>query len=439
MPRIKFKLTLFNVLSKLIFAGIFILLMPYIIQRINLRQTDNDLVRKREQVIALIQEAGIEPFIVTDSNDAFGSFNILKDEYISIERISNEENLNYIEDMPRIIEGDRIEYRVLVYSFIVDSQKYLLEVGKSQRSIIYMENNTRKIMLLFLIFFLVITSFTDWQYTRVLLKPLDRITRKLRRISDPLKFDRTPVKTTTTDFIDLDKSLRELMERIDLLFVKEKETTVNISHELLTPISVMRSKLENLILREDAGDEVKSKIEESLKTLHRLQSLVNSLLLIARIESHQYLREESVSMREIIEGIINEIDPIAADSGIILKNELKEDYILSNANRSLIFSMLYNVINNSVQNSSAGGNVIVSGYSLNGFVVIVADNGRGLSPEQMKNLFSRFRMRTQDSGRGTGVGLAIAKSIADFHQIKIEVESEPGKGTKIFFTFPEIS
>jgi signal transduction histidine kinase len=436
MPRIKVKLTLFNVVSKLLFAGLFLLLMPFLIQRINLRQTDNDLIRKREKVISLIQEVGIKPFMAEDSVDAFGSFNILKDEYISLEKIDSEENLNYIEDMPRLIEDERIEYRVLVSSFSVDEQKYLLEVGKSMSSILYMEKNTRKVMFLFLVFFLIITSVTDWQYTRRLLMPLDKITAKLRRISDPSKFDKVPIKTSTTDFIELDSSLKELMERIDMMFSKEKEITVNISHELLTPVSVMRSKLENLMLREGIDNETRDKIEESLKTLHRLQSLVNSLLMIARIEGRQYFLEDTIPMQEMINEIIGEIRPVAEDSGVSLRNESKDDFILSNSNRPLIFSMLYNIVNNSVKNTSTGGVVAVQCISGKNHVISVTDNGKGLNEEQMKNIFSRFRMRTEGSGSGTGIGLAIAKSIADLHHIEIKAESQPGKGTKISFVFP---
>jgi len=75
------------------------------------------------------------------------------------------------------------------------------------------------------------------------LKPLRKITDKLKEISSPAKFDRTPVKTNTSDFASLDNALRDLMIQIDESFRKEKEITINISHELLTPVSVLRSKL----------------------------------------------------------------------------------------------------------------------------------------------------------------------------------------------------
>ncbi len=440
MIRLKIKLALFNLLSKVAFSVVFILFMPWLIERINLIQVDTDLMEKREKVIKLISQIGIEPFIATDTMDVFGSYNILKEEFVSLEKVNLTQNVNYIDVTPRIIEGEEIEYRVLNYSFLVDGSMYLLEVGRSLESIQHSRKNTQTVMLIFLVAIILLTFITDLQYTRILLKPLDRITSKLKGISDPAIFDKTPLVTTTSDFHHLDNALRELMGNIDDLFQKEKEITVNISHELLTPISVLRSKLENILLQKELDADISAKIEESLKTLHRLQSLVNSLLLIARIESRQYLKEESIPIRELLDEIISEIEPIAEDAGIILKKETIKDFLFPGANKSLIFSMFYNVVNNAVKNTPAGGTVIVrTSYENSIFVVTISNTGKGITKEQMETLFSRFTTRLDVSRNNTGIGLAISKSIADFHGIHISVESEINKETSFSFKFPENS
>jgi signal transduction histidine kinase len=441
MIRLKTKLSLFNLLSKLIFAAIFIAVMPLIIERINLRYVDNNLIQKREEVISLISEIGIEPFIAEDSSSAFGSYNILKEEFISLEKYDSEEDLNYIEVSRRLIEGEEIDYRVLNYSFLVDGRKYRLEVGKSLSSIKQTAENTRKVMILFLVFIVIVTFITDQQYTRAALIPLDRIIKKLREISDPSNFDKVPVKTTTEDFTRLDTALREMMSHIDQLFQKEKEITVNISHELMTPISVLRSKLENLLLRADITPEVAEKTEESLKTLHRLQTLVSSLLFIARIESHQYLRNEEFSISDVLKEITGELRPFAEDKNIrIEENIIYESNTIKQANRSLVFSMFYNVINNAIKNTGSPGTITIKSFSEKSKIYVeISDTGIGLDEEQMKNLFARFRNRNEKSGDGTGIGLAITKTIADFHNIKVEVSSKPGAGTKFLFIITVIS
>jgi len=440
MIKLKIKLAFFNLLSKLVFTALFLIFMPYIIERINLRQVDNDLIQKREQVIDLISVVGIEPFIATDTTNAFGSYNILKEEFISLERFDIEEDWNFIEVTSRLIEDDEITYRVLNYSFMVDGQKYLLEVGKSLDSILIARKNITRVIFLFLTFIIIITLLTDLQYNHFLLRPLDKITGKLKGISNPLLFDKAAVKTNTSDFYHLDNALRKLMEHIDELFQKEKEITVNISHELLTPISVLRSKLENLLLREDIEPDMSVKIEESLKTLHRLQTLVNSLLLIARIESHQFLREETFYVRDILKEIVEEISPIAVDKGVLLTEDYLQGLQFRQANRSLIFSMLYNVVNNAVKNTQSGGEVILkSDVQQGGFIVTISDNGKGMAANRLNTLFSRFKSRADVNEEGTGIGLAIAKTIADFHNISVSVASEPEKGTTFSFIFPEIS
>ena len=440
MIRLKSKLALFNLLSKLAFTALFLIFLPSIVERINLRQADNDLIQKREKTIELIEKIGIEPFINSDTSDAFGSYNILKEEFISLERTNIEEEINQIDITSRIIEDEEITYRVLNYTLIVDGRKYLLEIGKSLASIHNDRKNVNKIILVFLCFIILVTLVTDLQYTRIILNPLTKITNKLKEISSPSKYDRTPVKSNTSDFASLDNALRDLMIQIDESFQKEKEITVNISHELMTPISVLRSKLENILLKSDIDPEAANKIEESLMTLHRLQSLVNSLLLIARIESHQYLSEDTFSVQSLMREIIDELNPVAEDKEVNLRSEFGQDYQFEKANRSLLFSMFYNVLNNAVKNTDSGGKVSVSSFTKHRrFNVTIADTGKGMTEEQMSTLFSRFKSRRDNDDNGTGIGLAIAKSIADFHNIEVSVTTEVDKGTVFSFIFPEIS
>jgi signal transduction histidine kinase len=208
----------------------------------------------------------------------------------------------------------------------------------------------------------------------------------------------------------------------------------------MTPVSVLRSKLENILLEKELDPVVEKKTEESLTTLHRLQSLVSSLLMIARIESHQYLREDTFSLKDLLTEIISEISPVADDAGIRVLTDINDDLTVSKANRSLIFSLFFNIVNNAIKNTSRGGEIRIKGKRTNkGLILSIEDTGKGLSDRQKKMLFERFRMKDPASNDGTGIGLAIAKSIADFHEIKISVSSEPGKGTMFSFVFPENS
>lgn len=436
--RLKIKLALFNLLSRLAVAALLLLFMPVIIERLNLRQIDKELIEKREEIISVISEVGIEPFIESEDGSSFGSYNILKEEFISLELADQESELNQISVVSRLIDDDIIEYRVLSYSLTIDGKTYVLEVGKSLARVHQTRKNIINIVVIFLLSVIVITFVAEFQYTRLALKPLDKIIRKLENISSPDSFDSSRINTSTYDFRELDAALISLMERIKNLFEKEREITNNISHEMMTPLSVLRSRLENLLLTGLNDPEAETKISESLKTLQRLQGLVNSLLLIARIESRQFLKEDSVPVKEILEEISEEIRPVAEDKGINIECIFSDKRTLERVNRSLIFSMIYNVVNNSVKNTDPGGKISIEtgADNQNKLILTVTDNGKGMTAEQTRNLFMRFRNRTHSSGDGTGIGMAITKTIADFHNIRIIVESEPGKGTKIIFIFP---
>lgn len=434
------KLALFNLLSKLAFTAAFLIFLPKIVERINIIQTDDELIKKREQVIDIISEVGIEPFITGDTFTVFGSYNILKEEFVSLEKVNLDEDWNFIEISERVIDNETIEYRVLNYSFRIDGEMYLLEIGKSLVSIEYTRQNIRKVILIFLITFILITISADLFYNRRVVYPLKLIRNKLKLTSSPALYDKKPVDTSTSDFILLDQTITELMNKIDELFLKEKEITVNISHELITPVSVLRSKLENMLLKNDLDHDLAVKIEDSLKTLHRLKSLINSLLLVARIESQQFLKDDTFSLTALLREIKNELDPIATDKGISLSEEHDADYVMAKANRPLIFSMIYNVVNNAIKNTEFPGGVkIISTINYDICKVTISDRGSGINEEQMKTLFSRFKRKLDPEKENTGIGLAITKSIADFHKIDIKVSSEPGKGTDFSFIFPENS
>ncbi len=435
--KLRFKLALINLLFKLIFIGLFLALLPYISERINIYQTDEELIEKRERFLNIISEIGVEPFLFSDSINTFGSYNILKEEFISLEKTELEEPWNFIEVTQRLIEGDIIEYRVLNYSFLIDGEMYLVEIGKSLTSISIAEENIKKIILIFLIAFLVISFVFELIYTRSLLWPLDAIINKIKNTSDPKSFNRKPIKTSTSDFYKLDATLTELMDKIETLFQKEKEITENISHELLTPVSILRGKLENMLLRDDLSEEVLIKTEEALNTLFRLKTLVNAFLLIARVESQQYIKKDTITINSLINSIVEELKPMAEDNGLTLQYNLPADKTIPEVNKSLLFTMFYNVINNAIKNNCPGGFVKITSTCIKKqLIVIVSDNGPGITPEQMDTLFMRFKKKMSADDKGTGIGLAITKSIADFHNIQIKVESSQERGTLFEFIFP---
>lgn len=434
--RLQGKFALFNAISKIVFVALFLLLMPFVLERINIINTDNDLVNKREVILDIIEENGIEPFTGTHEN-SFGSYNVLKEEYISLEKIELDEFWNFIEVTSRMIEEEEIEYRVLNYSFYVDGEMYLLEIGKSLSSIRQTEKNIRWIALVLLLLFVAVTLLVDVSYIRVLLMPLDQIVhKKLKDVNDPELFISETIKTTTEDFRILDQTINQMMERIQILFRKEREFTSNVSHELLTPVSILQSKLENLLNDSSISQEAMIKISESLRTLSRLKNIVNSLLLIARIENEQYLKNDAVNINELVEEVILELKDQFEDARINLYTNFKADYTISGGNRALLFTMFLNILGNALKYTGTKGTVSVSSDKNSGqYKIEIHNTGEGINPENMKEIFSRFRKFSSEKIQGFGLGLPIAKTIADFHDISLTAKSEINRGTTFCLVF----
>lgn len=437
--KLRTKLTLANLLFKILFISIFVAVTPWLSQRINLYQTDNELIAKREAVIDLIAQYGVEPFITADSENLFASYNILKEEYIVLEQTPLEEYWNYIEVSPRQLGDETIDYRVLNYGFLVDGQTYLLEIGKSLASIANTEANVRRITWFFLLAFLVISSLFELLYTGAILRPLKILTKKISQTDDPEKFDARPLSTTTSDFRVLDKTLHALMEKINTQIRNEKQITQNISHELLTPVSTLRIKLENILQDPRLPNKQIAKIEDALQTLYRLKTLVNTLLKIARIESSQYLKNERIELVALLHQVVEELDHLATDKHIEVQVLNLENLELKEGNSPLLFSMFYNVVNNAIKNTPEYGRVIIEGlHSTTSQAICIGDNGPGIPADLLPHLFTRFKKQNPADHSGSGLGLAITKAIADFHQIDLKVESAVGEGSRFIFALPAL-
>ena len=319
--KLRAKFALYNTLSKLAIILVFVLVLPLLIKNIAIVNTDAQLNQKKEQVIAIIDEVGITAFIEEGSESTYGSYNLLKEEFISLEQNDSLPPVNTIENSARLVEEEIVDYRVLTHSFVLDNKQYILEVGRSLSTIHEIERTLQKFGLVTLLVIALLTTVSDIAFTKILLAPLKKIVPKLRDTRDPTSFRFQQVETSTTDFRYLDESIHDMMTRLEAVFTKEREFISNVSHQLLTPISILQSKLENLLTDHTLTEEAEMKLIESQKSLSRLKGIVQSLLLISKIENKQYLRQDSVSIQNLIDEVHHEIEDRLDAKGISLGKE----------------------------------------------------------------------------------------------------------------------
>lgn len=435
--KLRAKFALYNTLSKLAIILVFVLILPLLIRNIAIINTDLELKAKRDQVLAIIDEVGITTFIEEGSGSGYGSYNLLKEEFISLEQNDSVPPVTTIENSPRQVEDEIVEYRVLIHSFSIQEKQYILEVARSLSTIHDIESTLKKFGLYTLLIISIITTISDFAFTRLILAPLKKIIRKLRTTRDPTSFNHERVATTTTDFRYLDETIHSMMDRMEAVFTKEREFISNVSHQLLTPVSILQTKLENLLNHSNLTEDAEIKLIESQKSLSRLKSIVQSLLLISRIENNQFIRQDSVSIPRLISEVYEEIEDRLEMKRIEFRSENISPFTFEKCNKPLLHTMLFNLINNAIKYTDEGGAIEVSGRMAGGsYELSIQDNGSGIAPENLSVIFSRFKQFRQSDQESHGLGLPIVKTIADFHSIEVLVNSRVGAGTKFTLVFP---
>jgi signal transduction histidine kinase len=226
---------------------------------------------------------------------------------------------------------------------------------------------------------------------------------------------------------------------IESTFQKEREFISNASHELMTPVSILQSKIENMFEREDLSDDLKNRLLEMQRILNRLKTITKTLLLISQIENEQFLKEDKISLAALLQEVYDEISIRLQDKNIDYEVVVPESWNLNHVNKFLLFNLFFNLINNAIKYNHENGEIkIVGARQNNNFVVSIIDTGIGISAADLPYIFNRFKkMRQSLQHDSFGLGLPIVQSIAAFHQIKIEVKSEKNKGSTFMLIFPE--
>lgn len=432
------KLTLFTALSKLVVVLLFVLSLPFLVEHIASGFINNYLKQQQRKVKEVIETNGIDFYL--QGSDSYGSYTLLKEEYIAMERLDTDVTIDTIENTRRIVESDTLNYRVLIHTFNFKNGHYLLEIGKTTATISQYNKPLQRIASYVLIGLIALTLVADLVFTRFLLRPLDKIIKsKLVNRYFPFKDNILPINTSTTDFKYLDNSLITLMNQIHDAFEKEREFTANASHELMTPVAILQNKIENMMNDSDLAVIFQQRLVGMQQTLNRLKKIVNSLLLISRIENEQFECDETWNVVSLFQSLLEEISHRLEAKEISIKLELNPDLEWRNVNRDLIFQLLYNLINNAIKYNKIKGCIWITEARTSeyGYQLFIEDSGVGISESDLPLIFDRFRKDNAVDSDGHGLGLSIVKSIADYHLIKVTVHSVIGIKTRFTLTFPK--
>jgi signal transduction histidine kinase len=255
-----------------------------------------------------------------------------------------------------------------------------------------------------------------------------------RRLGEPRGGDELARLTTT---------LNEMLARLEQSFGSLRRFTADASHELKTPLTVLRGGIERSLTNHETPGEVMETLEETLVEVNRMAEMVDALLTLARAdEGRASLHLEPLDMRPILSDVAETAGMLGEQAGVDVAVDVADEAFPVRGDGTRLRQLLMNLVSNAIKYTPAEGLVTLEARLQDKHLRIsVHDTGIGIAPGDLPYIFDRFwradPARSRTGARpGSGLGLAISRWIAEAHGGRVEVRSRPGRGTMFTVTLP---
>jgi two-component system sensor histidine kinase BaeS len=230
------------------------------------------------------------------------------------------------------------------------------------------------------------------------------------------------------------RALNSMATQLEATDARRRTFLADVTHELRTPLSVIRGRAEGILEGIYPGD--KAHVAPILESARTLERLIEDLRTLALAEAGGLtLNRERVEVAVLVNATVATFHDQARERGVELRAELQPDLPPLHADPSRLQSVLSNLVSNAVRHTPSGGHVTVSTARTDVSLVLrVVDDGPGIAPDLLPHVFERF-VKTVDSS-GSGLGLAIARDLAVAHGGEITASDAPGGGTVMTVTLP---
>jgi heavy metal sensor kinase len=272
------------------------------------------------------------------------------------------------------------------------------------------------------------------------LAPVGWMAEQARQIGGASLDRRLEIGNAARELTTLAESFNELLGRLDRSFDTMRRFVADASHELRTPIAVIRGEADVALSRERTAVEYRAALATILDEARRISRLVDDLLNLARADAgHVKLRVEEFYLNDLVGECCRSIESLAAARQIEVTCATNGD-VSFRGDEELLRRLVVNLLDNAIRYTPPGGKVSVAMESGRGNLrLTVSDTGPGIAPEAARHVFDRFyrgdKARSREEG-GFGLGLAIVKWIAESHRGTVELASRPGAGTTFTVTLP---
>lgn len=286
---------------------------------------------------------------------------------------------------------------------------------------------------------IVLAFFISAYISKVLLRPVTKIRETAEKISVEDLSQRIEIEGPDDELKELSITFNSMIDRLESSFEQQSRFVSDASHELRTPISVIKGYA-NLINRwgKDDPEILQEAVNSILEETEHMSVMIKNLLFLARSDQHRnHVQIQPMSLGDAVNDIAKDLSVM--DEKVEVETDISEDIII-NGDPDLIKQMLWIYTENALKYSGENKKVQYKLYKENGYACIcVKDNGFGIKDEDIPHIFERFYRVDKSRNKeipGNGLGLSIAKWIMDIHHGKIEVKSVVGQGTEFINKFP---
>jgi heavy metal sensor kinase len=334
--------------------------------------------------------------------------------------------------------------RILSYPIAVRGKRYSVQTGMALNKSMVLVANFRNNLLLLTPIVILLAAVGGHFMSRKALKPISELAREARHINDRHLDIRLPVPEARDEVSDLSRTLNQMLERIDKAFASVRIFTGNASHELRTPIALLRTEIEVALFRPRDNEEYRAILGRLHEETVRMTSLVENLLSLARADGGA----ENIALTPIrVQDLFRRVEETwknAMNQALLdFRFELPDNDLTLLGDSQGIPRLLSILLENASKYTPPGGAVTLSA-AVNGerIVLSIADTGIGIAPEHVLRIFDRFYRATpasENAPAGCGLGLSLAKWIAERHGTELCVTSHPGRGSCFSFSLPKVS
>lgn len=319
-----------------------------------------------------------------------------------------------------------------------DKVEYIVQVASPMTSIQTALNSLKVTIFLLFPVMVLVTGLMGALLAKLALHPVDSMINTIHNITAENMKLRIKFPETKDEIQKLAETFNDMLSRLDSAFTSQKQLFEDLSHELKTPLTILKGEFEVVLKKMRSGEEYEKILRSSLEEVNKITMLVENLLILANFESREILPErKGLDLNLLVQVVVNSIKRLAEEKNIEL-SIIQHDAVTVNGDEQQLKHMILNLLDNAVKYTQSGGKVAVI-LERNGPAagIIVKDTGRGMSENEIARIFDRF-YRTDASRfeQGFGLGLSIVKSIVDSHKGTISVDSTAGKGSVFTITLP---